>query len=100
MVNQNLIQQNIFSIWLKYYHDQDEENGVIIFGGMDKSHFKGEHTFASITQAVFWEFTMGPIYIGGEKTEHCANNCPVMVDSGHPFVKGPRVRKLSVYVSL
>ena len=53
IVAQNLVQQNIFfhlAINITY-NEQDEENGVIIFGGLDKLHFE-EHTFGSVTQEV------------------------------------------------
>ncbi|VVB12118.1 unnamed protein product [Arabis nemorensis] len=32
---------------------------------------------------------MGPIHIGDQQTEHCANECDAIIDSGHSLVKGP-----------
>lgn len=63
MRDQYLVEKNIFSIWLKYYNPQDEENGVTIFGGFVQAHFIGENTYTPITQQCHWEFKMGPINV-------------------------------------
>ena len=51
MVNQGLVTQPVFSIWFNRNAD-DEEGGEIVFGGVDYSHFKGDHTYVPVTQWV------------------------------------------------
>ncbi|EOA38871.1 hypothetical protein CARUB_v10011236mg, partial [Capsella rubella] len=82
MVAQDLVQDKVFSIWLKYYNPHDKDGGAIIFGGFDMAHFTGEHTYTPITNKHYWEFKMEEVLIGGRRTGHCIEGCSVMPDSG------------------
>jgi hypothetical protein len=53
MLNQGFVRKSVFSFWLNRKEDENE-GGEIVFGGVDKKHINGEHTFVpliSITQA-------------------------------------------------
>lgn len=54
MVQQGLLNQEIFSLWLNQ-HPEKSEGGEIIFGGVDQKHFKGEHTYVPVTQKGHWQ---------------------------------------------
>lgn len=97
MINQHLVHQEVFSLWLKYYNEQDEEGGAIVFGGIDNAHFRGAHTYVPIIEEYYWEFKMNEILIGGQGTGHCVDGCSVMIDSGESYLIGPSV---SMYIHI
>jgi phytepsin len=54
MVSQNLIKESVFSFWFNR-NSGDGEGGEIVFGGVDKNHFKGEHTYVPVTSKGYWQ---------------------------------------------
>lgn len=96
-MNQDLVQQKVFSMWLKYSNEQDEEGGAIVFGGFDNAHFRGEHTYVPVTNEGYWEFKMEEILLGGMGTGHCVDGCSAIIDSGESYVIGPTVR-IYIYI--
>ncbi|KAF7144466.1 hypothetical protein RHSIM_Rhsim04G0249300 [Rhododendron simsii] len=53
MVQQGLVTQQVFSIWLNR-NPKSEVGGEIVFGGVDWRHFSGDHTFVPIAQSGYW----------------------------------------------
>ncbi|XP_056855322.1 cardosin-E-like [Raphanus sativus] len=100
MINQHLVHQEVFSLWLKYYNEQDEEGGAIVFGGIDNAHFRGAHTYVPIIEEYYWEFKMNEILIGGQGTGHCVDGCSVMIDSGESYLIGPSSIIESINIAL
>ncbi|XP_042969102.1 cardosin-H-like [Carya illinoinensis] len=49
MVHQGLVKEEVFSFWLNWDPDA-KEGGEIVFGGVDQKHFKGNHTYAPVTE--------------------------------------------------
>lgn len=62
MIEQNLIEEPIFSFWLNR-NANDEDGGEIVFGGMDSKHFKGEHTFVPVTRKAYWQVNLLRIHL-------------------------------------
>lgn len=88
MVEQDLIDNKVFSFWLN--RDADSTNGgEIVFGGVDPRHFKGEHTYVPVTREGYWQFDMGDFLIDGQSTGYCAEGCAAIVDSGTSLLAGP-----------
>lgn len=54
MVQQGLVTQQVFSIWLNR-NPKSEVGGEIVFGGVDWRHFSGDHTFVPIAQSGYWQ---------------------------------------------
>lgn len=54
MIEQGLIDEPVFSFWFNR-DAEDDEGGEIVFGGVDSSHFKGEHTYVPVTQKGYWQ---------------------------------------------
>ena len=54
MLHQSVIHEDIFSFWLNR-DPLATEGGEIIFGGVDRRHFKGQHIYAPITQKGYWQ---------------------------------------------
>lgn len=54
MAQQGLVGQQIFSLWL----NQDpyaETGGEIVFGGIDRRHYKGDHTYVPVANNGYWQ---------------------------------------------
>lgn len=54
MVLQGLLCEQIFSLWLNR-DPKSTVGGEIIFGGVDWTHFKGDHTYVPITPTGYWQ---------------------------------------------
>nr|AFX73039.1 preprogaline B [Galium verum] len=88
MVKQGLVAEPVFSFWFNR-HTDEEQGGELVFGGVDPSHFKGEHVYAKVTKKGYWQFDMGDVLVGGESTGFCANGCSAIADSGTSLLAGP-----------
>ena len=94
MQEQKLIEKDIFSFWLNRDPDASA-GGELVFGGVDKKHYKGKHTYVPVTRKGYWQFDMGDLLIGGESTGFCAGGCAAIVDSGTSLLAGPTVCALA-----
>lgn len=54
MVQQGHVKEEVFSFWLNRDPDA-KEGGEIVFGGVDRKHFKGKHTYAPVTEKGYWQ---------------------------------------------
>lgn len=54
MIEQGLVLDKVFSLWLNK-DPLAQIGGEIVFGGMDKRHFKGDHTYFPISQKGYWQ---------------------------------------------
>ncbi|KAF7113235.1 hypothetical protein RHSIM_RhsimUnG0146600 [Rhododendron simsii] len=88
MVQQGLVTQQVFSIWLNT-NPKSEVGGEIVFGGVDWRHFSGDHTFVPIAQSGYWQIEVGDILIASNSTGFCGDGCAAIVDSGSSFIGGP-----------
>ncbi|XP_030539606.1 aspartic proteinase A1-like isoform X2 [Rhodamnia argentea] len=88
MVDQDLVPEPVFSFWLNR-NTKGEEGGELVFGGVDSSHYKGEHTYVPVTQKGYWQFDMGDVLIDGETTGFCSGGCSAIADSGTSLLAGP-----------
>ncbi|GER44921.1 aspartic protease family protein [Striga asiatica] len=88
MVKQGLVKEPVFSFWLNR-NVEEEEGGEIVFGGVDPNHFKGKHTYVSVTQKGYWQFDMGDVLIDGKESGYCNGGCSAIADSGTSLLAGP-----------
>lgn len=54
MVQQNLVNEQVFSFWLNG-NPKAKKGGELVFGGVDPKHFKGNHTYVPVTQKGYWQ---------------------------------------------
>ncbi|KAK4762252.1 hypothetical protein SAY87_030136 [Trapa incisa] len=88
MVKQGLIKEPVFSFWLNRNVEGDD-GGELVFGGIDHSHHKGEHTYVPVTQKGYWQFDMGEVLIGDQASGFCGSGCAAIADSGTSLLAGP-----------
>ncbi|MQL87703.1 hypothetical protein Taro_020249 [Colocasia esculenta] len=88
MINQGLVQEPIFSFWFNR-NPGAEEGGEIVFGGVDPKHFKGDHTYVSVSRKGYWQFDMGDVLIDGHSSGVCSGGCAAIADSGTSLIVGP-----------
>ncbi|PHU18922.1 Aspartic proteinase [Capsicum chinense] len=88
MLLQSIVTQPIFSFWLNR-DPKSRLGGEILFGGVDCTHFRGQHTFVPVAQNGYWEIEIGDLFIGNNSTGLCRGGCPAIVDTGTSFLAGP-----------
>lgn len=54
MVQQDLVDDEVFSFWLNR-NLEAKEGGELVFGGVDPKHFKGKHTYVPVTKKGYWQ---------------------------------------------
>ncbi|CAD6237587.1 unnamed protein product [Miscanthus lutarioriparius] len=99
MVNQGLVDDSVFSFWFNRHADEGQ-GGEIVFGGIDPSHHKGNHTYVPVTRKGYWQFDMGDVLIGGKSTEFCAAGCAAIADSGTSLLAGPKTQPAKICSSV
>lgn len=60
MLKQGLVQEPVFSFWLNR-NSGDEEGGEIVFGGVDRNHYKDEHTYVPVKQKGYWQVSLSTL---------------------------------------
>lgn len=54
MAEQGLLNDEVFSFWIN--RDADAEvGGELVFGGVDKKHYNGKHTYVPVTKKGYWQ---------------------------------------------
>ncbi|XP_047330525.1 phytepsin-like [Impatiens glandulifera] len=92
MVNQGVVNEPIFSIWLNRNAGENTGNGAIVFGGMDSRHYIGDHTYVPVENRHHnWQFAMEDVLLNGKSMGFCSNTngCSVILESGTSLLAGP-----------
>ncbi|KAF8060302.1 APA1 [Scenedesmus sp. PABB004] len=85
---QGLLAAPLFSFWLNR-DPESPEGGQLVLGGVDGSHFTGEHTWVPVTREAYWQFELGDISIPGLEVPACDGGCPAIADTGTSLLAGP-----------
>ncbi|NWI40819.1 CATEA protein, partial [Picathartes gymnocephalus] len=98
IMNQNLVEEPIFSFYLKR-GDDTENGGELILGGIDHSLYKGSIHWVPVTEKSYWQIRMNNIKMQG-RVVFCSHGCEAIVDSGTSLITGPssQVRRLQEYI--
>ncbi|KAL5272981.1 hypothetical protein ACFFRR_000013 [Megaselia abdita] len=89
MINQQLIAQPIFSIYLSKNKTEDF-GGEIMFGGTDETKYNGTIRYIPVSQPGYWQFLMDYGYVGNMTFEFCNNSCQAIADTGTSLIVGPQ----------
>ncbi|KAM6041119.1 pepsin B-like isoform 2-T2 [Theristicus caerulescens] len=81
MLQQNQLTEPIFSF---YFSRQPTYNygGELILGGVDTQLFRGDITWAPVTQELYWQVALNEFAIGQSATGWCSQGCQAIVDTG------------------
>uniref|UniRef100_A0A8C9NKT7 Embryonic pepsinogen-like n=1 Tax=Serinus canaria TaxID=9135 RepID=A0A8C9NKT7_SERCA len=79
LVNQSLLQENLFSVYLS----REAAGSVVIFGGIDESCFTGPIHWIPVSYQGYWQISMDSQEVA------CAGGCQAIIDTGTSLVAGP-----------
>ncbi|XP_074395846.1 cathepsin E isoform X2 [Zonotrichia albicollis] len=98
IMNQQLVEEPVFSFYLKR-GDDTENGGELILGGIDHSLYKGSIHWVPVTEKSYWQIHMNNIKIQG-RVALCSHGCEAIVDSGTSLITGPssQIRRLQAYI--
>ncbi|NXX79789.1 CATEA protein, partial [Urocolius indicus] len=98
IMNQQLVEEPVFSFYLKR-GDDTENGGELILGGIDHSRYKGSIHWVPVTEKSYWQIHLNNIKIQGRVT-FCSHGCEAIVDSGTSLITGPssQIRRLQQYI--
>jgi len=84
MIDQKLIDEPVFAFYLQ----QDaSQQGELLFGGVDKSHYTGEFVDVPLTSETYWEVSLDAMAFGGKPVISSAQKA--IIDSGTSLLAGP-----------
>ncbi|KAL2295487.1 hypothetical protein Nmel_017900 [Mimus melanotis] len=84
LVNQSLLQENLFSVYLS----REAAGSVVIFGGIDESHFTGPISWIPVSYQGYWQISMDSIMVNSQVVA-CAGGCQAIIDTGTSLLAGP-----------
>ncbi|MGH0160377.1 UNVERIFIED_CONTAM: hypothetical protein FKN15_039301 [Acipenser sinensis] len=85
MMNQGLVSQDLFSIYLSR---NGAAGSVVLFGGIDESYYTGQINWVPVTYQGYWQIAVDNIMINGQVVA-CSQGCQAIVDSGTSLIAGP-----------
>jgi len=88
MIQQNLVQNQVFSFWLNR-NEGANPGGELILGGTDPSHYTGDIFYVSLSNETYWEFKLQDIQIAGKSSGFCSGGCQAIADTGTSLIAGP-----------
>lgn len=85
MVADKSLYRPMFSLWLNGTEEGDR-SGELILGGVDRSRFEGEVSFAPVIRKGYWEVTLQRVSVGSEKM---AMRRPAAIATGSTLIIAP-----------
>ncbi|XP_021774695.1 aspartic proteinase-like isoform X1 [Chenopodium quinoa] len=89
MIQQKLVSQQIFSLWLNQNALSTEVGGEIVFGGINWKRHRGDHVYVPMANSEYWQIEFNGLDIANSSTGHCSDGCAAIIDSGTSLLAGP-----------
>lgn len=86
LVNQKLIDEPVFAFYLGDTN-KDGDDSEVVFGGIDKDHYKGELTTIPVRRKAYWEVQLNSIAFGDDVAE--LENTGAALDTGTSLIALP-----------
>ena len=87
MIDQDLIDEAVFSFYLSDTNGGDGDESEAVFGGINKDHFKGELTKIPLRRKAYWEVDLDAISFGDATAE--LDNTGAILDTGTSLIALP-----------
>lgn len=87
MMQQDLVEEPVFSFWLNR-DPTGAQGGELVLGGVDPKHYTGDHTWVPVTREGYWQFKMDSMSLPGSQGL-CAGGCAAIADTGTSLLAGP-----------
>ncbi|CAD5232187.1 unnamed protein product [Bursaphelenchus xylophilus] len=85
-INQNLLNQSLFSVWLAGESSNSSAGGAFTYGGIDTEHCADEINYVNLTRAAYWQFRLDEVRIGNFSRDY---GWEVISDTGTSFLGVP-----------
>merc|ERR1719436_371212 len=85
MIDQKLIDMPVFAFYLPTTNGQD---GELVFGGIDQSHYTGDLVDVPLTSESYWEVSLDAMKFGGDAV--ISSPQKAIIDSGTSLLAGPK----------
>ncbi|KAH8352879.1 hypothetical protein KR084_006986 [Drosophila pseudotakahashii] len=86
ILNQGLIEEPVFSLYVNRNASDASNGGVLLLGGSDPTLYRGCLTYVPLSKVGFWQITVGQVKIGGKKL---CSNCQAIFDVGTSLIIVP-----------
>ncbi|GAA6092015.1 gastricsin isoform X2 [Tachysurus ichikawai] len=88
MIQQGLLEQNLFGIYLSPAGGSDSE---VAFGAVDTNMYQGQIYWTPVTSETYWQIGIQEVQISGQQTGWCSQygGCQAIVDTGTPSLTAP-----------
>jgi cathepsin D len=87
VVEDQLVDEAVFSFWLSRHPDARAQGGEAMFGGIDKKRYKGSFTVVPLTKQGYWQFALDGISVDGNALGH--GDAQAIADTGTSLIAGP-----------
>ncbi|XP_017323541.1 pepsin A [Ictalurus punctatus] len=84
MMSQNLVSQDLFSVYLS----NGQQGSEVLFGEIDTSYYTGSIYWIPLSSESYYQITMDSVSINGQ-TVACSGGCQAIVDTGTSYIVGP-----------
>jgi saccharopepsin len=85
MIDQKLIDEPVFAFYLQ---EDASEQGELVFGGIDKSHYTGDLVDVPLISETYWEVSLDAMKFGGDAV--ISSPQKAIIDSGTSLLAGPK----------
>ncbi|EDW87255.1 aspartic proteinase A1 [Drosophila yakuba] len=86
ILEQGLIDEPIFSLYVNRNASDASNGGVLLLGGADPTLYSGCLTYVPLSKVGFWQITVGQVAIGSKKL---CSNCQAIFDMGTSLIIVP-----------
>jgi len=99
IISQKNLERNIMSFYYSYNENTD---GEVIFGDINRSKFHGELEYYPLVERYYWTIRMDDVKLGDKSLGLCKNGCLAVVDTGTTLISAPTsdLRVLLEHISI
>ncbi len=86
IIKQKKLDRNIMSFYYSYNENHD---GEVIFGDINKDKFHGELEYYPLVEKYYWTIKMDDVKLGDKSLGLCKNGCLAVIDTGTTLISAP-----------